>query len=150
VAKVEPEKLRLNREEMRALGYQVVDRLVEHFKNLGRTPAGRKGGRQALETLFREPIPERGTDACELVRQLADSVFSTVMHVDQPRFFAFVPSPSNFVGAMADALASGFNGFLGTWFDGSGPAEIELVTIDWLRQACGLPETAGGLFVSGG
>ncbi|MGH8650649.1 MAG: pyridoxal-dependent decarboxylase [Gammaproteobacteria bacterium] len=26
----------------------------------------------------------------------------------------------------------------------------KLVTIDWLRQLCGLPETAGGLFVSGG
>ncbi|MBT5876522.1 MAG: aminotransferase class I/II-fold pyridoxal phosphate-dependent enzyme, partial [Candidatus Latescibacteria bacterium] len=32
----------------------------------------------------------------------------------------------------------------------AGPAQIELVTIDWLRKICGLPETAGGLFVSGG
>ena len=27
---------------------------------------------------------------------------------------------------------------------------IELITIDWLREMCGLPPTAGGLFVSGG
>ena len=72
------------------------------------------------------------------------------MHVDHPRFFAFVPSPSNFVSVMADALASGFNVFAGTWLEASGLTEIELVTIDWLRQVCGLPETAGGLFVSGG
>jgi glutamate/tyrosine decarboxylase-like PLP-dependent enzyme len=51
---------------------------------------------------------------------------------------------------MADALVSGFNIFAGTWLEASGPAQIELITIDWLRQACGLPETAGGLFVSGG
>jgi glutamate/tyrosine decarboxylase-like PLP-dependent enzyme len=73
-----------------------------------------------------------------------------MMHVDHPRFFAFVPGPGSFVGAMADALAAGFNVFAGTWFESSGPAEIELVTLDWLRAACGLPETAGGLFVSGG
>src|SRR5262249_56007784 len=34
--------------------------------------------------------------------------------------------------------------------EGSGTTQIELVTIDWLREMCGLPETAGGLFVSGG
>jgi glutamate/tyrosine decarboxylase-like PLP-dependent enzyme len=26
---------------------------------------------------------------------------------------------------------------------------MELVTVDWLREMCGLPEIAGGLFVSG-
>jgi glutamate/tyrosine decarboxylase-like PLP-dependent enzyme len=51
---------------------------------------------------------------------------------------------------MADALASGFNVFAGTWLEASGPAQVELVTVDWLRQACGLPAGAGGLFVSGG
>jgi glutamate/tyrosine decarboxylase-like PLP-dependent enzyme len=51
---------------------------------------------------------------------------------------------------MADTLAAGFNVFAGTWLEGSGPAQIELLTIDWLKQACGFPEGAGGLFVSGG
>jgi aromatic-L-amino-acid decarboxylase len=51
---------------------------------------------------------------------------------------------------MADALASGLNIFNGTWLEGSGPAQVELVAIDWLRQVCGLPDSAGGSFVSGG
>jgi aromatic-L-amino-acid decarboxylase len=135
---------------MRALGYLVIDTLVEHFARLREQPAGRKAGRAALEELFREPVPERGTDPRELVERLKRDVFANQLHVDHPRFFAFVPGPGNFVGAMADALASGFNSFVGTWLGGSGPAEIELVTIDWLRALCGLPETAGGLFVSGG
>lgn len=147
---MEPAKLQLDREEMRALGYLVVDTLVEHFDGLACRAAGRIGDRAALDALFREPPPEQGTDVRGLVRHLRDTVFGTMMHVDHPRFFAFVPSPSNFVGAMADALVSGFNPFVGTWFGGSGPAEIELVTVDWLRQLCGFPETAGGLFLSGG
>jgi glutamate/tyrosine decarboxylase-like PLP-dependent enzyme len=73
-----------------------------------------------------------------------------MLHVDHPRFFAFVPGPNNFVSVMADALAAGFNTFTGTWFAGSGPAQVELIVIDWLRQICGLPEGSGGLFVSGG
>ena len=51
---------------------------------------------------------------------------------------------------MADALASGFNVFAGTWLGGSAAASMELLVIEWMRRFCGLPETAGGLLVSGG
>jgi glutamate/tyrosine decarboxylase-like PLP-dependent enzyme len=40
--------------------------------------------------------------------------------------------------------------FAGTWISGSGPAAVELAVIEWLRTACGVPDGAGGLFVSGG
>jgi aromatic-L-amino-acid decarboxylase len=72
------------------------------------------------------------------------------MHPDHPRYYAFIPGPGNYVSALADALASGFNIFAGTWLEASAPAEVELVTIDWLCRACGLPETASGIYVSGG
>jgi glutamate/tyrosine decarboxylase-like PLP-dependent enzyme len=70
--------------------------------------------------------------------------------VDHPRFFAYVPSPGNFVSAMADALVAGLNPFAGAWVTGSGAAQVELVAVDWLRDLCGMPEGAGGAFVSGG
>ena len=76
--------------------------------------------------------------------------FRTCMNICHPRFFAFVPGPSNFVSVMADALAAGFNVFNGSWLGGSGAAAMELAVIDWFRQWCGFPESAGGLFVSGG
>jgi glutamate/tyrosine decarboxylase-like PLP-dependent enzyme len=147
---VNPAALTLEPEEMRRLGYLVVDTLIEHFTTLPGKPVTRRGTRPALEAEFREPPPETATDPEALVRRLVETTFSSHMHVDHPRFFGFVPSPGNFVGAMADALASGFNTFVGTWFAGSGAAEIELVTVDWLRELCGLPEAGGGLFVSGG
>lgn len=146
----DPSRLSLSPEEMRALGYRVIDMLVAHFQELPNKPVTRKGKRHDLEVRLREPMPEAGMDASELLVLLEQDVFSNIMHVDHPRFLAFVPGPSNFVGAMADALASGFNVFAGTWLEASGPTQIELVTVDWLRQACGLPDSAGGLFVSGG
>ncbi len=124
--------------------------MVEHFQELPNKPVTRKEARIILETHFREPIPSAGVDPLELLDRLEKDVFSRIMHLDHPRFFAFVPSPSNFISVMADALASGFNVFSGTWLESSGPAQIELVVLDWLRQACGLPESAGGIFVSGG
>jgi glutamate/tyrosine decarboxylase-like PLP-dependent enzyme len=89
-------------------------------------------------------------DPQEVFSLVEEGVLTKIMHLDHPRFFAFVPGPGGFVGAMADALASGFNIFSSTWIEGPAAAEIELVTIDWLRAIYGMPEGAGGLFVSGG
>lgn len=142
--------LSLSRDEMRDFGYRIVDMLVDHFETLPDKPVTGPADRQTMERLLREPIPEAGAPPEDVLAQTERDVFAHMMHVDHPRFLAFVSSPSNYVGAMADALAAGFNPFLGTWMEASGPTQVELVTIDWLRQLCGLPESAGGLFVSGG
>jgi aromatic-L-amino-acid/L-tryptophan decarboxylase len=142
--------LEMSQEEMRNLGYRVIETVIEHFEQLRYKPVTRVADRLELEQRLCEPIPEKGTAINKLLDQLHDDVFSNVMHMDHPRFFAYVPGPINFVSVMADALVSGFNIFSGSWQEGSGAAMIELVTIDWLRQLCGFPEMAGGLFVSGG
>ena len=142
--------LQLSKEEMQKLGYRVVDVLVEHFEDLPNKPVTRRADRQTLDRELRKPPPEEGSDPEDVLEEVQRSVLSRMMHVDHPRFFAFIPSPSNFVSVMADTLAAGFNVFSGSWLEGSGPTEIELVTVDWLRQICGLPDTTRGLFVSGG
>jgi glutamate/tyrosine decarboxylase-like PLP-dependent enzyme len=145
-----PGELELSREEMRQLGHQVVDLLVEHFATLRDQPIGRKADRSSLMAALDEPPPRWGTPPTVLLQRLEREVFPNCLRVSHPRFFAFVPSPSNYVSAMADALASGFNVFAGTWMGGSAAAAMELVVTGWLRDLCGLAETAEGLLVSGG
>jgi glutamate/tyrosine decarboxylase-like PLP-dependent enzyme len=127
-----------------------VDRLVEHLATLSSQPVGAKGDPAALRPALSEPAPENGSEFEAVLEQLERDILSNTMHVNHPRFFAYVPGPSNFVSAMADALISGYNVFAGTWISGSGPAAVELAVIEWLRAACGFPQGAGGLFVSGG
>jgi glutamate/tyrosine decarboxylase-like PLP-dependent enzyme len=143
-------KLQLSKDEMSNLGYRIVDQLVEHFENLASKPVMRVSPRAELESRLREPLPEQPSDVYSLLDQLQRDVWSNIGNVQHPRFFAFIPSPSNFISVMADALAAAFNPFAGNWLEGSGTSEIELVTIDWLREIVGMPQTAGGLFVSGG
>src|SRR6266513_188698 len=145
-----PAQLALSEQEMRQLGYRVVDILVRHFADGRDEPVGAKGAPDELLARLSGPPSETPTDPHELLAHLEKEVFPNNLHVDHPRFFAFVPGPGNFVSTMADALVSGFNVFNGTWLGGSGAAAIELTVIDWFRGFCGFPETAGGLFVSGG
>jgi len=145
-----PAQLALSEDEMRQLGYRVVDILVRHFADGRDEPVGAKGTPGDLIARFADGPPEGPTDMRQLLSRLEKDVFPNNLHVDHPRFFAFVPGPGNFVSTMADALVSGFNIFNGTWLGGSAAAAIELNVIDWFRRFCGFPETAGGLFVSGG
>lgn len=145
------DKLSLTGDQMKKLGYQVVDILVDHFSDLSEKNVTRKKSRQDLEALFREPLPQKGDETTELLNQITSDIFDNIMHLDHPRFFAFVSSPSNYISVLADFLTSGFNVFSGTWLESSAPAQIELVTIGWLTEIFSLPkESSGGLFLSGG
>src|SRR5438105_6045641 len=143
-------RIALSRDEMREFGYRVVDLLTEHFASVQDGPVGAKADLAQMISLFDHDPPEAGRNPNELLAQLERDVFPNNLHVDHPRFFAFVPGPNNFVSTMADALAAGFNIFNGTWFGGSAAAAVERGIIRWLCRLSGLPSTAGGLFVSGG
>ena len=143
-------RIALSREEMRDFGYRVVDLLAEHFANVQDGPVGAKADPAQMISLFDRDPPEAGRDPNELLAQLERDVLPHNLHVDHPRFFAFVPGPNNFVSTMADALAAGFNIFNGTWLGGSAAAAVELGIVRWLCRICGFPKAAGGLFVSGG
>lgn len=142
-------QLSLPPDAMRALGYRVVDMIVNHVESLRDKPVSTQRPRAELDRRIGTfaDAPASPDDVLSLIER---DVLSSITTVDHPRFYAFVPGPGNFVGAMADALASGFNVFAGHWLAASGPAAVELQTVDLLRKACGLPESGGGLFVSGG
>jgi glutamate/tyrosine decarboxylase-like PLP-dependent enzyme len=144
------EPLMLPREDMRRLGYAVVDRIVEHVAGLGEKPPIRVGDAEQLRDLLGGPPPEAPGDPDAALQMLFEHVLPWVQHGDHPRFFARIGSPSNYVGVLADAAASGFNVFAGSWVGGSGPATVELVVLDWLRELCGLPEETEGVLSSGG
>jgi aromatic-L-amino-acid decarboxylase len=143
-------RLQLSIEEMRALGHQAVELIVEHLTTLAHKAVGRTASRAQVEARLREPLPRTASPWERVLGQVQEDVLANVRHLDHPRFLALVPGPSNYVSVIADLLATGFNVFTGTWVEASGPAEVELVVIDWLREACGLPPEAGGVFVSGG
>ncbi len=135
---------------MRRLGYRVVDILVEHFSQMKNRSVGAKADPARMRPLLAGPPQDAPGDPDALLSFLEREVFPNLLHVDHPRFFAFVPGPNNFMSTIADALSAGFNVFNGTWMGGSSAAALELGVIDWLRTVCGFPETGGGLFVSGG
>jgi glutamate/tyrosine decarboxylase-like PLP-dependent enzyme len=61
-----------------------------------------------------------------------------------------VPAPSSFAGVLGEWLGTGFNTIASSWTGSSGPATVELVVLDWLRELLGLPAGTEGILLSGG
>jgi aromatic-L-amino-acid decarboxylase len=144
------EPLSLPPDEMRRLGYLVIDRIVDHLGELRELPPIRVGDPAALRSAVGGPPPEGPSEPDAALDALFEQVLPFVQHPDHPRFFARIGSPSNYISVLGDLAASGFNVFTASWTGGSGPATVELVVLDWLRSLCGMPEETEGVLVTGG
>jgi hypothetical protein len=74
-------ELELGPEEMRRLGYRVVDMLVRHFESLREKPVTRGEARRSLAPLFSEPLPESGSVPFEVLDFLEREVLTRIMHL---------------------------------------------------------------------
>lgn len=145
-----PDPLSLPPEEMRRLGYLVVDRIVDHLGELDELPPIRVGDADELRSALGGPPPEAPGDPDAALGALFEHVLPFVQLPDHPRFFARIGSPSNYVSVLADLAAAGYNVFSASWTGGSGPSTVELVVLDWLRGLCGMPDGTEGVLTTGG
>ncbi|MGL6160691.1 pyridoxal phosphate-dependent decarboxylase family protein [Microbulbifer sp.] len=145
-----PDTLGLETEEMRRLGYRVVDMVVDRLACRSREAAILTGQADQLRQGLGGPLPEQPLNAEESLALLAEVALPHQQRGDHPRYFARVPGPSSFAAVLGEWLGAGFNTIAASWAGGSGPATVELVVIDWLRQLMGLPEGTEGVLVSGG
>jgi hypothetical protein len=101
---VPPDVLAVDPELMRALGYAVVDRTVDHLLNLGELPAIREGSPSELRDVIGGPLPAQPHDLEADLSLLADTVLTHQQHGDHPRYFARVAGPSSFPGVLAAGI----------------------------------------------
>lgn len=153
-AKEHANPFHLEPEEMRQLGYRVVDALVEHGSAIRDRPVlggpvRGDGSADELRELCRS-FPAGPADAAATIDRAIGTVFGNTMQLMHPRFFAYFPGPGNFISALADFMAAGFNVFAGTAPHNEGAFEVERATIDWLGSQFGWDFPSGGLFVSSG
>src|SRR5262249_40839248 len=106
--------------------------------------------RAEMEKLLREPPPEAGTDFARVLEEFHNKVASFAFRTNHPRFIAFIPGAPNILSVLGDWLCAASNFFAGVWLEACGPAEVELIVLDWFKEFLGLPSAAGGVLTSGG
>ncbi len=142
--------LGMDEAEMRRLGYKVVDLVIDRLSRKNDEDVVLSADRKTLTNLLGGAIPDTPIDADESLALLTDVALKHQQHADHPRYFARVPGPASYAAILGEWMASGFNTIATSWTGGSGPATIELIVVEWLRQLMGLPENSEGVLLSGG
>jgi glutamate/tyrosine decarboxylase-like PLP-dependent enzyme len=142
--------LGMDPQEMRRLGHRVVDLVVDRLLRKNAEPALSAGGPSELMLALGGSLPETPMDPDQSLELLAEVALAYQQHADHPRYFARVPGPCSFAAVLGEWMGTGFNTISASWGGGSGPATIELVVIEWLRQMIGMPAGTEGVLLSGG
>lgn len=141
----------MTKEEMTSYGYKIVDQIVNHFTEVESKKPVKKASRKEMDTIFLSEAPNEATNADDVLDFVMQNVMPNSIILSHPKSFSFVPGPSNFISAMSDSLATGFNIFSGGWNIAPAAAELEIVTLNWILKIFNFPvEKGGGIFTSGG
>lgn len=140
-------RLELSEQEMLDYGHRIVDLIADHHATQRSKNPVAVATRKEMDTVFSEEAPENPTDAHQVLDFVMDQVIPGANILSHPKFFSFVPGPSNYISVMADSLATGFNVFSGGWQAAPAAAELEIVTMNWMLKMYGLPEKKVAVFL---
>ena len=117
---------------------------------LAEAPLDFPGDTSQIAALLDGLVTSTGTDPGTIMRLYDEHLSRTVLSADSPRFFAFIPAAPTKAALLFDMVvsASSLQGI--SWLEAAGAVAAENQVLRWLADAAGLPEGAGGTFVSGG
>jgi aromatic-L-amino-acid/L-tryptophan decarboxylase len=142
-------RLALDPDTMRRLGYRTVDVLVDRLVAPAR-PVPVSEGRAQMTRNVGGPPPEEAQPFEALLESVAADVLDHYGRADHPRYLAFIPGSGTWPGALADFIASATNIQVVSWHESPGPTAVETTVIDWMKGWIGYPGSASGILVSGG
>jgi aromatic-L-amino-acid decarboxylase len=92
------------------------------------------------------PPPEDPEPLEDILRDVREQVVPNVTHWQHPSYFAYFPASASGIGLLGEMVASGLNANAFLWRTSPVGAELEGITVDWLRQGLGLPDAFDGVF----
>ena len=104
----------------------------------------------ALEERAGQTITREGLGGQRALELFIDTLAPACISEDHPRYLAFVPTAPSEVSTLFDLIVGASNICASSWLEGAGAIYAENQALRWIADIAGLPEDAGGVFVSGG
>ncbi len=133
-------------EEIRNLGHQIIDDMVEYLKNIREQPVWRPIPLEVKER-FRRFLPIEGQDIHSIYDEVKENVLSYRLGNLHPCFWGWVFGTGTLFGAFGDFIASALNASSGD-FEHSA-VYVENQVIEWVKEMLGYDPQASGLITRG-
>ncbi len=103
-----------------------------------------------LQEIIGQTITEEGIGGEKAFQIFKEQMIKATVPVDHPRHLAFVPAAPTRAAIMFDLITSAASMHGAYWMTGAGGIYAENQAMQWIVNLTGLPETAFGVFTSGG
>ena len=133
--------------------HEVVSQIVEYALDrirLDPVPLDHPRTEADLRDACGPTITTQGLGGEAALRLFTEVLAPASISVDHPHFLSFVPAAPTEASVLFDLVVGASSIYGGSWLEGAGPIFAENEALDWIRRLAGLPDTAGGVFVSGG
>jgi len=121
-------------------GHAAVDWAADYLDRVGELPVLAQVQPGELSAKLPASAPEQGEPFANVLRDLDDLIVPALTNWQHPRFFAYFAVTASEPGILAELLAAAMQQVAITWRASPASTELELCTVDWVRQLLGLPE----------
>ncbi|HKT45677.1 MAG TPA: pyridoxal-dependent decarboxylase [Gaiellaceae bacterium] len=123
----------------RADGHAAVDWAADYLDRVGELPVLSRNAPGELSAKLPAAPPEQGEPFASVLRDLDELIVPALTNWQHPRFFAYFAVTASEPGILAELLAATMQQVAITWRASPASTELELRTVDWVRQLLGLP-----------
>ncbi len=135
-----------NWEELRQLGHQMIDDLLDWQKTLRERPVWQPMPNE-VKAQFQQSLPLEPQEIKKVYKDFLTDVLPYPNGNQHPRFWGWVHGTSAPFGMLAEMLAAGMNPNAG--FGEQSAVYVEKQVIDWCKEMLGFCSEASGILVSG-
>ena len=140
----------MDHKQLAALMKDFIDRTMDLYEHMDTHRVCPAAGPQIGERIKKQGIPRTGRPLAQVCRQMEEEILPAASLGQHPRSFACIPGPISLLSWMGEMMTGAWNPHGGSAANIPGPGAVEQELIRWMCGLAGYPESAGGLFVSGG
>ena len=126
--------------DFREDGHAAVEWAARYLDRVGELPVLARVQPGELSAKLPAAPPEHGEPFANVLRDLDDLIVPALTNWQHPRFFAYFAITASEPGILAEMLAAAMQQNAIVWRASPASTELELRTVDWVRQLLGLPD----------
>jgi aromatic-L-amino-acid decarboxylase len=122
----------------RSSGHAIIDWLADYLEHPERVPVLPSVAPGEIAAKLPAAPPVFGESMETIVQDFHDVIFPGLTHWNHPAFFGYFSISGSYPGILGELLAAGLNVNNMLWLTSPAATELEVRTVDWLRQMMGL------------
>jgi aromatic-L-amino-acid decarboxylase len=128
----------LSPDEFRRAAHAAVDWIADYLEHPERVPVRAPVRPGDVAARLPASPPAQGEPLTRIAQDFHDVIVPGITHWNHPAFFGYFSISGSYPGILGELFAAGLNVNNMLWLTSPAATELELRTVDWLRQLMGL------------